>query len=134
MSIVNEFGPVLFATLIGSFGLVIFSYAARYFAGYDMGGLADIILALIAFDLAIWADKDLFQIFVRNESVANIFSELGLSLMVMSAGLFLVCVFLGERRWITRETGSARDRILGLVFSWLTPVAWLGVHGSMIVK
>lgn len=128
-----DYGPPLFGALLGSFGLVIFAFLVRYFARLEIVGFSDLILAVIAFDLALWADSRLFSIFIKNPHIAKMFQTSPETIMGFSVIVFILCVRVGEVSWIRRDEKDSYRRD-GLVYSWLVPVAWLSVHASMMVS
>jgi hypothetical protein len=128
-----DYGPPLFAALLGSFGLVVFALLARYFARLEIVGFSDLILAVIAFDLALWADPSLFKTFMKNLHVAQMFQTAPWTIMGFSVIVFFLGVYVGEVSWIRRDEGYTYRRD-GLFYSWLMPVAWLAVHASMMVS
>ena len=128
--------------LAGSFVLTIVAAAVRWWAGrLDVSSLADLVLALIAYQISILSSSDALKAMVSGVDAQRAYSQWGYALLGVSALVYVCAVHPGEVLWTRRHQPPQinlpdwrrHNLEIGFLAAWLLPATWVGYHLALFV-
>ena len=128
---------VIFYTVLGSFLLALLSIVSRsWLLNQHVMSLADILIALGAYQVAVLTSPTVFNVFIANPPLQQLVADFGWAIFGMTIFLFFLALRPGESRfaiWFdTRWTPNKKpfeiDYWIGLLFGWLVPAVWLALN------